>query len=357
MSYEFENLRFKRIILHNVYPPNSEGAVSPKLSEELTELDSAGLRKLQERITKVLGSGSHCLEMEIANDTEGNCFQIAAELMSLDDSDAFIRKSGSIAQLHTNAHTNRRWPGGALVVIKATVGPARSNALIIIKAERQEGFVEKNQQESDSVIMEYVENLLLTPQTKLYKVGVFVEMEAGVNDDLRDPSEFKSFVFDSNISAKDDRKAAKYFYSNFLGLRIPENAEQRTRDFYEHTSTFIKSSDLPTHEKVDLHNALYTYLKTDQSEIIQVDSFAESYFPNEMRDDFVEYMEEKSFPTTAIAKDLSLLKTKLRHRKMSFSSAIKITGPSDNFSELVEVLESTPEFTKLKVSGALVDQN
>lgn len=356
MPFEFSNLKFNKIILHNVFPPDADGAVDPSLSSSLTTLDDNGLQKLQERITSVLGSGSHCLEMDIANNTRESCFQVSSRLLITNDDDEFIADSGSIAQLHTNAHTNRRWPGGSLVIVQATVGPARSKALIIIKAERQEGFVESITDKS--VIMKYVENLLLTPQTKLYKVGIFVEMEIASRDnDLRKDDEFLAFVFDSNISANDDRKAAKYFYSNFLGLKMQENAEQRTRDFFEYSKTFIKESSLPTTKKVDLHNALYTYLKTDQSETIQVSSFAESYLDIEIRDDFVSYMESRQMPLTAIPKDISLLKTKLRLRKMNFSSSIKITGPSDKFSELVEVLESNAEYTKLKVTGALVDQN
>ena len=63
MAFTFDNLIFNRIILHNVYKPNDEGRVNPFPSRELTQLVGAGLDKLQQRISSVLGNGSHSLQM------------------------------------------------------------------------------------------------------------------------------------------------------------------------------------------------------------------------------------------------------------------------------------------------------
>ncbi|WP_447018822.1 hypothetical protein [Shewanella algae] len=74
MTFKFDNLNFHRIILHNVYKPNDEGRVDPFPSRVLTQLAGTGLDKLQQRISSVLGNGSHSLQMDIVQDGAASCF-------------------------------------------------------------------------------------------------------------------------------------------------------------------------------------------------------------------------------------------------------------------------------------------
>ncbi|GAA4650836.1 nucleoid-associated protein [Kistimonas scapharcae] len=354
MSAVFTNINLSRIILHNVFPPDDEGRVEPVTSHELTLLGEKALGKLEERLTAVLGRGSKCIEMEIVNTTADGCFARACNILRTDNTD-FIEQSAGFAEKHTDAHTSKGWPGGTLVVIDATVGPHAKHCLIIIKAERQEGFIERAQ--SDNVMMEYVENLLLTPQTKLYKVGVFVEKEqVGEAENEPNPARFSAYVFDSNITQKDERRAASYFYSNFLGLRVPQQAKHQTRNFFEATTRFIDQSELSTEEKVDLHNALYTYMKTDQSNVVEVGGFAASYLGDEHRDDYEAYMLGEGISENAIVKDTSLIAGKLRLRKLNFSSNVKVSAPADQFADLINVIEAGVESTTVRIQGRLLDQ-
>jgi hypothetical protein len=354
MSFVFDNISFNHIILHNVYPPNDDGAVKPFISQKLTVLNTDAEFKLQERISKVLGHDSQSVQMEIQQTGETSCFHQASTLIS-EKRDDFWKKSGEIANLHTQAHTNKSWPGGTLVIIHGTAGASKKRCIFIIKAEQQSGFTE--QETKDEILLKYIENLILTPQARLYKVGVFVEIKTDSADDVtRLPTDFDAYIFDSNIKAQDDSKAAKYFYSNFLGLKIPENSEQRTRDFHTLTKDFINNADMPDESKLDLQQALYTYLKVDQSATIQVSEFSDTYVDDDLKDDYVDYMENKNFPTTAVVKDLKLISNKLRQRKVNFSSKVKITAPADTFKETVNVIEVTDEYTTVKIQGHLTNQ-
>ncbi|WP_028108749.1 nucleoid-associated protein [Ferrimonas futtsuensis] len=354
MSFEFKNLSFSRVILHNVYQPDEEGAVEPFLSTSLTELAVNGRQKLEERITKVLGSNSHSLQMDVAQTGEVGCFHQATRLLGV-SAEEFISNSAEIARLHTAAHTNRSWPGGTLVIIEGTAGASNKRCLFIVKAEQQAGFIEK--EVDDRVLIEYIESLILTPQAKLYKVGVFVELaQDSIGESPRNTGDFEAYVFDSNIKAKDDRKAARYFYSSFLGLRIPENAEQRTRDFFEYTKEFIGDVDISNEMKVDLQQALNTYLKTDQGTTIHVAGFAEQFMNEELRDDYSFFMRNKNFPQNAIQKDTQLIKRRLATRKMNFSTSVKLTAPAESFEEMITILESTAEHTTVRIQGQLTEQ-
>lgn len=350
MASIFQNLNFKRIILHNVHKPDDKGRVDPTISTALTTLAPAGREKLEQRISSVLGSGSSSLEMDVANTSKGSCYEIARQLIGATEQN-FISSSEEIAELHTRIHTSRQWPDGTLVIISGTLDHDNKRCLIIIKAEQQFGFTETLKR--GKIILDYLENLILTPQAKLYKIGVFYEQipqKKGV------PAKLLSHVFDSNIKANDDRQAARYFYSNFLGLKIPSNSIQRTRDFYDLTTEFISTLKVDDEKKLDLQQALYTYLKVDNQQIIEVSGFAATYLDKGIQDDYAHFMKRKSFPENAIVKDTKLINRKLARRKLTFSGDIKLTAPSAKFSDLVEITESTDKHTMLKIAGRLIGQ-
>ena len=351
MSNPFNNLIFDRIILHNVHKPNEHGATPATISLELTTLDQAGKQMLQERVSKVLGTGSGSLAMDVSNKTTASCYEYSKQLVQSSDR-GFITTSAAIAHHHTSIHTSKRWPGGTLVIISGTTDTDNKRCLIIIKAEQQAGFTET--EEDGKITLAYLENLILTPQSKLYKIGIFYETVSKTSGAVVD---LNAHVFDSNIKSDDDRQAAKYFYSSFLGLRIPDNAVQRTRDFFDYTAEFIGGMDVPPERKIDLQQALYTYLKTDTSTTIEGTEFAERYMSPEESDDFVGYMGRKGFPDSAIVKDTKAINRKLARRKLSFTNDVKITAPADTFAELVKVVETTQTHTTLMIQGALVSQD
>ncbi len=353
---DISNLRINRIILHNVFPPDEQGhGIAPITSQVLTILDDAGHAKLQERITSALGRGSHCIPMDIEECGDGSCFQHVCKLLDMDDPE-FITQSARLARLHTKAHTSRSWPGGSLVVITSTVRSSNRRCLIIIKAERHEGFVEKEIDEN--VIMEYINKLLLTPHTKLYKIGVFIENNIALADNgLRNRDDFEAYVFDSNISARNSRKAARYFYNSFLGLEIPITSKDHTLQFFEWTSTFINRSPVSTEKKVDLHNALYTYMKIDQGTTVSVSTFAEAYLDHELRDVYEVFMMKMGFPSSSVIKDTTFIKDKLRKRRIRFNSDVNIIAPADQFAELVKIVESSHDSTIVRIAGQLKDQD
>lgn len=201
--------------------------------------------------------------------------------------------------------------------------------------------------------MKFLENLILTPQSKLYKIGVFVEKEAKTSGPV---GKLLAHVFDSNIKANDDRAAARYFYANFLGLKIPNNASQRTRDFFELTTEFISQLNVEDDSKLDIKQALFTYLKVDKSETIEVEEFGKQYLTPEAHDEYSFFMSSKNFPGTAIVKDTKLINRQLSRRKLSFDNDVKVTAPANNFSELIKILEVEEEYTLLRVKGHLVGQ-
>ncbi len=362
----FENLSIGRIIIHEVFARGVDKAlVQPAYGTELLELPQDARDALQARITNALGKSSHGVEMEIRETGPESTWLAAKQSIESQGNDPqFVNLSQSIASKLAVAQTNRTIPGGIVVVIEGTCGnPARS-FMCIIKAEPHGGFTKK--QEGGRLTLEYIRELILTPQAKLYKIGAFLRQDPDAATAQEPTNGWRAFLFDDLITQGNKLTAAQYFYESFLGLAFPSNSAFQTKQFHALTKDFIRNANVDSEKKIDLLNALTTYLKTDQAATIQVDVFSQNYLGDaQLRDAYTAYMQQKNFPTTAVHKDLSEVQSQLRLRKLTFGHDIKLTAPADQFENLVRIESingepdehgNVPKWTRITVRDHIRDQ-
>jgi hypothetical protein len=177
---------------------------------------------------------------------------------------------------------------------------------------------------------------MLTAQTKLYKVGLFLEPAVASAEEF--PSGWDAHIYDETLTVANRYGAAKYFYDGFLGLAFPESSARQTKEFYEFTKTFIQSIDKPEEEKIVLHNALVTYLRADQLPTVGIASFGDTYLGDaDERDSYRAFMVGKGFPEAAVNKDTTDVVAAIKLRRLNFASKVRISGPADSFDQLVSV--------------------
>lgn len=344
MNVSFENLQIKKIITHEVFKPENKTVKQPNVSDYLTILPDEGLKNLQKRITQVMGKESKSIKMDIALKSDDSCYYYSSECYNVDEDEKFITVSKKIAERYSTAHTSAKWPGGLIVVISATITAINIPCIFIIKADEQSGFSKKKAE--SSVILTFLQDVFLTPSSKLYKIGVFIK-----------DKEY-AYLFDSNIKSFKTESAATYFYSNFLGLSFPSDSKQNTRKFYELTTEFIEQTNLPGSKKIELQQALHIELKVSKKTVIEPLQFAEDFFPEELNQDYINYLKNKDFPIISISKDITLIKDKLKIRRLNFSTNVKITAPSESFNDLIKIVSEDDEgYTTIKVKGNLSNQN
>jgi hypothetical protein len=355
MSFNFAVMNINRIMIHEIFVRNdNREVVPPRCNNILTQLDANGLNVLQKRIINALGSDSHSVEMEVSDVTAHSTFELITKMIN-DDGSNFIEHSKLLANKLTASQTTRNIPGGILVVFDGTIGGAGQKYLGVIKAEMHEGFtIDKD---DTSLLLKYLSDLLLTPQQKLYKIGIFIEAsQTETTNNARLASDFKVFIYDQNISGQQVNEAATYFYHSFLGCKLCANNKKLTQDFYTLTKEFIDGFIEDDEKKLDLNYALYTYLKTSQSNTVSIGDFVDQFLPNENKDSYRNYMETKEFPTNAIPKDIALLAIKLSRRKIRFTSEVSILAPSQNFKDLVKIISSEEDKTTIEVKGKIKEQ-
>lgn len=360
------NLTVDRIIIHQVYRRNQDGGkVTPTQSHEFMHFDQSAMEEFKVRIKDALGDGSKAVPMEIVNQ-EPNDLPSLVDLMMDQESDSFATSSYDIAKKLTDAQQKKSIPGGIVVVFSGRQGHPSKKFLGIIKAEIHSAYEKKVNNVTNEISLKFVEEVLLTPGTRLYKTAGFFEKanDNAPSSNLND--KWTVMVSDYQISKADGKAAAQYFYSDFLGCGYPKSSARTTKQFYDLTSSFIAGLDVRASKKSDLLNALTTYLKVDTSSTISTTDFASKYFEDlDTQDAFTNYMEDSGMPTFAFTKDIDHIETKLKDRKVSFRSNVKITAPSEAFKELVtiETIEGDPdesgtpaEWTKVIIKDRIIRQ-
>lgn len=349
-----ENLTINRVCMHEVHRRLEDGeSIAPTLADGLLDLEPRALEQFGRRVIAAFKSNAQCIEMAIVDFGEGSVVASGAAMVSAREP-GFIRYSRSMAEKLASSQTSRAMPGGLAVVFDGTVGHPARRFFGVMKAELHEGFLK-----TANLQATFVENLFLSPKTKLYKIGLFVSDGANPRPDL--PEGWTATVYDSQISSTQRDSAATYFYRTFLGLELPSNAAQKVKQFFRLTKEFIANSDLNSEQKTDLHNSLYTYLKVGRETTVQTSRFAENYMDDDTADDYAAHMRRNRFPSAAIPKDLSEVSGMLRRRRLRFPRSITLSGPPDAISDLVDVEQIEGDrgahWTRITIRGELERQD
>lgn len=359
------NLKVDRIIIHQVFQRAPDGQkIAPLQGQDFTDFDDKAMSAFRTRVSEALGDGSRAVQMKIADQDAHKLPRIIDHIIS-QDNPTFAVSSFDIAKLLTEAQHSRGIPGGIVVVFSGTQGPKNNDFVGIMKAEIYTGY-QKEKDDLGKISLKFIEELLLTPSSRLYKTAGFFK-RVDCEEDSEDLNEkWAVMVSDSQINKADGKAAARYFYADFLGCDYPETSARTTRKFYDATSKFISEMKASASEKADLFNALTTYLKVDTSSTVSPSDFAESYFKDvDTQDAFTNFLKNEGLPDTAFTKDLEHIQSKLKYHKIEFRSTVKILGPSDAFKDLVtiETIEGdldasgTPaEWTKIVVKDRIVSQ-
>ena len=353
-NFPFEGVIIEKLMIHRVFAPAEDKTrVPPAVKKHFINLNAEEKSALQSRVTAALGNRSHGIEMSIDQADEGSFFQIAAEMLHCDVG-RFIELSEVLANNLTDALT-RKIPGGVMAIISGRVGEHARPFVSVIKAEFQDGFTTEAV-DDQTVALNYVRDIFLTEAQKLYKIGCLVEnVSAPPENGMYNKSNYRAFLFDHLLTSVETRTAASYFYNAFLGMGISSSSKKLTQNFYEYTVDYINSLDVDEGKKFDYVESLRAELKS-QTAIVSSADFAEKYLEEDHSEAYVDYMQDRGFPQGGVEKDVEYIESKLRKkRKVNFTSGVSITGPSDDFQNLVTVEERGDNDTLVRIQGNVSD--
>lgn len=326
------NLSVDRIIIHQIHQKDKEGnPIPPTQSHEFTELEEKALASFTKRVTDALGEGSKAVEMEIVKKDKNDLSSLIDTMIDQTD-EVFAVSSFDIAKKLSDAQRTKNITGGIVAIFTGKQGFPAKKFLGVIKAEIYNGYAKIVDEQTNKISLDFIEELLLTPSSKLYKTIAFFEKADYTSpcDDLND--KWLVMISDNQISQSDGKAAAQYFYSDFAGCGYPQTSARTTKQFYEATKEFITSLNYTVEVQNDLIGALTTYLKVDKSTTIDASSFASTYFDDPtVQDSFKNFLDERGLPNTAFTKDIEHIKSKLQIRKVVFNNSVKVLASPEIF--------------------------
>lgn len=352
----FINMNINKVIVHQIFKRDLENhIIKPFYSTECIALNTGFNTKLKERIVKSLGRESHSIRMQIEDDGEESVFHYICQYWDEDDTDiSFINTTKEITEILINVQDNRRYPDALVIYASGTVQQNSKDFFCIIKAESQDGFLINK--DSDKIGLNYIDNLFMTKNEKLQKLGFFiktVDNSHNITKELVD-----AYIFDSNTNASVSKAKAFYFYNNFLGLNFRNDSKKQTLNFFSYTKKFVNSrQDLNDIQKINLSTQLIQYITAQQTPILNAADFANDFLNNaQMKDEYLRYLEEKDVPTISIYKDTSMLGNMLKYRQLYFSNNVRLQIPVESFKDIVEITKDENGETIIKIKGMMLDE-
>ena len=144
----------------------------------------------------------------------------------------FIQSSKDIADILADSQKRTNIPGGYIILLDAL--DEEKSIYIIIKAEPHQALQRVDVQSQISLL----KSVFLSPSQKLYKIGILCER---LDPSGENPSDrFECWLFDDQFRA--ESHPAEYFYKDFLGFTIGNNAKIQSQRFYDKTEGFIIDS-------------------------------------------------------------------------------------------------------------------
>lgn len=305
-------VRICRAIVHEV----PKGKHSPKteldvtLSTQVTPLQTETRRFIEDNMLNFSLKHPRVIKEDTAagSTTPGHIRQIFC-----DPEAHFVSASQQLARRLFRSQ-NANSPSGILIV--ALVQIDDRDAVLILKAEHQEGMRLRRADDSDRLDLEHLNELIVGNNSRVYKIALLETIDDLLTGQMVDQQNGVMF--------------ADFFLANFLGCKLADNAEVQTKSFMDSALQFF-NKDIQDPEKSSQYaGALVAYMHSPSLDF-QPSEFADNFLDLDHRDDFLDSI-PNSVGNAVIRKDLSLVRGK--------GAGLRFFGPGFTVVASTQALES-----------------
>jgi len=335
-------LTIDRIIIHEV-PRHlrSDTASSPTYSEVESPLDAQLRMFFKEKIVETVGSSS-AYDVVFDAQTTSPVPQFIREMLITGHGN-FVEISKRIAK-HLHDAQGGASPGGLVTVVDGSLGGRR--AVGILKLEKEEG-VRLNQATHGGLRtfdVSLIRDLILTRKTKLFKVGFFLSAEDGTDPD--------GTACDEQRGYRPTTEVAGFFLTGFLGCRLAEDPRISTKRFFLATQEFLNEQIADPVARTEAINHLLSEL-TNQRARINLREFARDNLPVQLRQPFLNHLEQAGFRTHTVMKDIELIESQTKKMALEFQNGVTVVGDREAFGTSVKVNRTRDGSARVEITGEL----
>jgi hypothetical protein len=281
-------ITISKAIVHEV----PKGAHSTKsdtdvtLSTELTPLQVETRRFIIDNMVKF--ALKHPRDIKWDQTASSNTPALVSKIIN-DADNSFVQASQDIARVLYRSQTANS-PSGILVV--ASVVKDGRDAVLLMKAEHQEGMRLRRDEDSGRLDLEHLNELIVGQNSKIYKVAVM---------DLADDGT----VIGQMVDQQNGVMYADFFLANFLGCQLADKAELQTKVFMESAIKHFNEQLSDPVKASRYAGALSAYMHAP-TEDFQPSVFADDFLEPQDRDDFLAAIPD-SVGDGVIRKDFKLI--------------------------------------------------
>jgi hypothetical protein len=247
----------------------------------------------------------------------------------------FIDASKTLAQALYEAQTGNS-PSGILVV--AIVTDTAGEALLIMKAEHQEGMRLQRigDEETGRWDLEHLNELIVGNNSRVYKIATLRRDGENLVGQMVDQQNGVAF--------------AEFFLTAFLGCRLADNAEKQTKEFVDSAMAYINKHVTDEEKKGRYATALVAYVSSPE-ETFQASAFSDQFLDAEDRDEFIHSLPE-SVSDSVVSKNLALVPGHGAGLRL-YGSGVIISASASAIERGAIQVEEVDGQTVVKVSGSL----
>ncbi|WP_405475680.1 nucleoid-associated protein [Paenarthrobacter ilicis] len=260
--------------------------VDVTLSTELTPLEVETRRFIEDNMLKF--ALKHPRQVRRADDASSNTPDLVASIIK-DEDDPFVKASQELAKgLYRSQTANS--PSGILVVASAKMDGRE--AVLLMKAEHQEGMRLRRDETSGRLDLEHLNELIVGHNSRIYKIAL---MEIADDDT----------VIGQMVDQQNGVMYADFFLFDFLGCQLADKAEVQTKIFMDSAIKHFNEGMDDPQKAARYAGALSAYMHAPGADF-QPSVFADEYLDPDDRDDFLDAIPDE-VGDSVIRKDMSLV--------------------------------------------------
>jgi nucleoid-associated protein YejK len=335
MKLNFADLVIHRLIAHEV--PLTQPKGGPVLSDEDRAPDTKIENFFRQRITSSLNeSGIDVVYDPSADKTVKDGIE---ELLSTPRH--LVAVSQTLARRLYDVQ-NRQNTAGLLVIAVGTI--QNRAAVCVLKLEHEEGIrvVELSEKGVHTFNLEYLNNLVLTKRTRVFKVGLFVAAK---------PTYAR--ISDEQFGRGANRGVADFYLHDFLGCHLATAPEVQTEHFLRSAQEFINEDVTDPEKRARYEQALLAELHS-KDDGIRPRQFAQKHIDTaEERHQFATRVQLAGLPADLIPKSLALIGNTIKRIQMSFANGTTITAHPELVGKEIKITGLDDGRTRVEMEDVL----
>lgn len=314
-----DNLTLVRSIAHQIEKEkigNQRPTYSALLSNSLQKMPEKLAKTVRVRIVRAFATNSRKYAIRFLRDGPGTVFDSAYKMLSVTEDADFTELSKGLAEDLADAH-GQGAPGGLFFVSQALID--NHKALILIKADKQDGIVEQENDGERTYTL--VEKLFLSSGSIVHKVAILVKRGDGDGQ-----SSIQAMLFDGSLRKEEDLKPSQYFVEGFLAAEIARQGRRETLKFYGELTKAINAVDATLEQKVELSRLRDAFMSGPAS-TFTLSEYVDNHVPEPLQEQVEELLRAAGVHDEVILKDTQDLKRKLEFSGFAFDNGVILKVP------------------------------